>query len=165
MRKIVYGVGTSLDGYVARLDGSLDLLYLRPSNYSMSPFFKTIDVGLMGRKTYEAGVRMSGGKFQIMACAATFSPGRCRRGTRRGYSCARGAKDNRGRVAQKRFTPCCLSNEERGVFGITRIGMHRREHMLILRPTRDCFEHAPMRIVVLSTISKVCAAERLLRTV
>ena len=64
MRNIVYGVGTSLDGYIARLDGSLDFLHLKPSNYSMAPFFKTIDVGLMGRKTYEAGVRMSGGKFQ-----------------------------------------------------------------------------------------------------
>jgi dihydrofolate reductase len=52
-----------LDGYIARLDGSLDFLHLQPSNYSMAPFFKTIDVGLMGRKTYEAGVRMSGGKF------------------------------------------------------------------------------------------------------
>jgi dihydrofolate reductase len=30
----------------------------------MGPFFKTIDLGLMGRKTYEAGVRMSGGKFE-----------------------------------------------------------------------------------------------------
>ena len=64
MRKIIYGVGISLDGYIARLDGSLDFLHLRPSNYSMGPFFKTIDVGLMGRKTYEAGVRMGGGKFQ-----------------------------------------------------------------------------------------------------
>jgi dihydrofolate reductase len=64
MRKIIYGVGTSLDGYIARLDGSLDFLHLRPSNYSMAPFFKTIDVGLMGRKTYEVGVRMSGGKFK-----------------------------------------------------------------------------------------------------
>jgi dihydrofolate reductase len=64
MRKIIYGVGTSLDGYIARLDGSLDFLHLNPSNYSMGPFFKTIDVGLMGRKTYEVGVRMSGGKFQ-----------------------------------------------------------------------------------------------------
>src|SRR5580693_4657447 len=64
MRKIIYGVGTSLDGYIARLDGSLDFLHLRPSNYSMGPFFKTIDVGVMGRKTYEVGVRMSGGKFK-----------------------------------------------------------------------------------------------------
>jgi len=64
MRKIIYAVGTSLDGYIARLDGSVDFLHLRPSNYSMAPFFKTIDVGLMGRKTYEAGVRMSGGKFE-----------------------------------------------------------------------------------------------------
>jgi dihydrofolate reductase len=59
MRKIIYSVGTSLDGYIAQLDGSLDFLHLRTSNYSMGPFFKTIDLGLMGRKTYEAGVRMS----------------------------------------------------------------------------------------------------------
>jgi dihydrofolate reductase len=64
MRRIIYGVGVSLDGYIARSDGSVDFLHLRPSNFSMAPFFKTIDVGLMGRKTYEAAVRMSGGKFQ-----------------------------------------------------------------------------------------------------
>ena len=64
MRKIIYAVASSLDGYIARPDGSLDFLHLRPSNYSMGPFFKTIDLGLMGRKTYEAGVRMSGGKFK-----------------------------------------------------------------------------------------------------
>src|ERR1700740_684152 len=64
MRKIIYSAGTSLDGYIARPDGSVDFLHLNPSNYSMAPFFKTIDVGLMGRKTYEAGVRMRGGRFQ-----------------------------------------------------------------------------------------------------
>ena len=64
MRKIIYGVGASLDGYIARPDGTLDFLHVKRSNYSMGPFFKTIDVGLMGRKTYEAGVRMSGGKFE-----------------------------------------------------------------------------------------------------
>ena len=64
MRKVVYAVGTSLDAYIAGRDGSLDFLHLTPSNYSMGPFFKTIESGLMGRKTYEAGVRMSGGKFE-----------------------------------------------------------------------------------------------------
>lgn len=64
MRKVIYAVGTSLDGYIARLDGSLDFLHLRPSNYSMAPFFETIDVGLMGRKTYDAGLRIAAGKFE-----------------------------------------------------------------------------------------------------
>lgn len=63
MRKVIYSAGISLDGFIARPDESVDFLHLRPSNYSMAPFFKTIDVGLMGRKTYEAGVRLSGGKF------------------------------------------------------------------------------------------------------
>jgi hypothetical protein len=39
MRKIIYGAGTSLDGYIAWLDGSLDFLHVRPSNYSMGPLF------------------------------------------------------------------------------------------------------------------------------
>jgi dihydrofolate reductase len=74
MRNIVYGVGTSLDGYIARQDGSLDFLHLRPSNYSMGHFFKTIDAGLMGRKTYEAGVRMSGGRLRSHGlCCYIFS--------------------------------------------------------------------------------------------
>jgi hypothetical protein len=76
MRKVIYGVGASLDGYIARPDGSLDFLHLARSDYSMWPFFKTIDVGLMGRKTYEAGVRMSGGKLES---TVTFSRGPCLR--------------------------------------------------------------------------------------
>jgi Dihydrofolate reductase len=62
MRKVIYGVGISLDGYIARLDGSVDFLFM-PKDYSMGPFFKRIDVAAMGRKTYEAGLKMSGGKF------------------------------------------------------------------------------------------------------
>lgn len=61
MRKIVLGLGISLDGYIARPDGSVDFLFM-PKDYSMGPFFKTIDAALMGRKTYEVGLRMSGGK-------------------------------------------------------------------------------------------------------
>lgn len=62
MRKIVLGLGISLDGYIARPDGSVDFLFM-PKDYSMAVFFKTIDTALMGRKTYEAGLRMTGGKF------------------------------------------------------------------------------------------------------
>src|SRR5262245_52025470 len=61
MRKVVYGVGISLDGYIARPDGSVDFLFM-PKDYSMGPFFKRVDVAVMGRKTYEVGLKMSGGK-------------------------------------------------------------------------------------------------------
>lgn len=59
MRKIILGLGISLDGYIARLDGSVDFLFM-PKDFSMGPFFKTIDTALMGRKTLEAGLRLGG---------------------------------------------------------------------------------------------------------
>ena len=62
MRNVVLGLGISLDGYIARPDGSVDFLFM-PKDYSMGPFFKTIDAAIMGRKTYEVGLRMSGGKI------------------------------------------------------------------------------------------------------
>lgn len=62
MRRVVLGLGISLDGYIARLDGSVDFLFM-PKNYSMGPFFKTIDTAIMGRKTYDVVVRMSGGAY------------------------------------------------------------------------------------------------------
>jgi dihydrofolate reductase len=65
MRKIVLGLGISLDMYIARPDGSVDFLFM-PKDFSMSEFFASIDTGIMGRKTYEAGMRMSGGKLPSM---------------------------------------------------------------------------------------------------
>ena len=62
MRKVVLGLGISLDGYIARLDGSVDFLFM-PKDYSMVPFFKTIDTAVMGRKTYEVALQMGGGSF------------------------------------------------------------------------------------------------------
>ena len=62
MRKVVLGVGISLDGYIARLNGDVDFLFM-PKDYSMAPFFKTIGAAIMGRKTLEDGLRMSGGTF------------------------------------------------------------------------------------------------------
>ncbi len=62
MRKVVLGLGISLDGYIARPDGSVDFLFM-PKDYSMTPFFATVDVAVMGRKTLDAGLKMTGGKF------------------------------------------------------------------------------------------------------
>jgi dihydrofolate reductase len=59
VRKVVLGLGISLDGYIARKDGSVDFLFM-PKDYSMAPFFKTIDAAIMGRKTYDAAVKMGG---------------------------------------------------------------------------------------------------------
>jgi len=62
MRKVVLGLGISLDGYIARPDGAVDFLFM-PKDYSMAPFFATVDTAVMGRKTLEAGLKMTGGKF------------------------------------------------------------------------------------------------------
>jgi dihydrofolate reductase len=64
MRRIVLGLGISLDGYIARPDGSVDFLFM-PKDYSMGPFLKTVDTALMGRKTLEAGLRL--GKTDTVA--------------------------------------------------------------------------------------------------
>src|SRR6267143_1268394 len=62
MRKVVLGLGISLDGYIARPDGAVDFLFM-PKDYSMGPFFATVDEAIMGRKTYEVGLKMGGGEL------------------------------------------------------------------------------------------------------
>ena len=54
-RKIIVYIATSADGYIARLDGSVDWLD-RPQtagDYGMGAFYKSIDTILWGRKTYD----------------------------------------------------------------------------------------------------------------
>ena len=60
MRKVILGLGISLDGYIARPDDAVDFLFM-PKDYSMAPFFATIDTALMGRKTFDAAIKMGGG--------------------------------------------------------------------------------------------------------
>jgi dihydrofolate reductase len=62
MRKAILGLGISLDGYIARPDDSVDFLFM-PKDYSMAPFFATVDASIMGRKTYDAAMKMSGGSL------------------------------------------------------------------------------------------------------
>lgn len=60
MRKIIIYIATSADGYIARPDG--DVAWLdrpRPKgNYGMAAFYKSVDTVLMGRKTYEIGLKL-----------------------------------------------------------------------------------------------------------
>lgn len=62
MRKVVLSLGISLDGYIARPDGAVDFLFM-PKDFSMAPFLATVDTIIMGRKTLDAAVKMSGGSY------------------------------------------------------------------------------------------------------
>ena len=65
IRKIIVHSGTSADGYIASPDGGLEWLTSRPAPagfYGMNTFMESIDTKLLGRKTYEASLRL-GAKF------------------------------------------------------------------------------------------------------
>ena len=78
VRKVVLGLGISLDGYIARPKGEVDFLFM-PKDYSMGPFFKTVDTAIMGRKTYEVGKSMGGdfsyGGIKSYVMTRTLPPG------------------------------------------------------------------------------------------
>jgi dihydrofolate reductase len=57
MRKVVFGVASSLDSFIAREDHSVDwLLWGDEAASLMSEFWQNIDTVLMGRGTYEVAV-------------------------------------------------------------------------------------------------------------
>ncbi len=54
MRKVTLGLANSLDNYIARRDGGSDWLHWSDEVAEISSkFLKTVDVILIGRKTYE----------------------------------------------------------------------------------------------------------------
>jgi dihydrofolate reductase len=55
MRRVRYGVGMSLDGFIADEHGATRFLVSDPT-YESAPFFASIDSVLMGRATYEEAV-------------------------------------------------------------------------------------------------------------
>jgi dihydrofolate reductase len=57
MRKVVLGLGVSLDGYIARKNGAVDWLSM-DWDYDWTAFFHTIDAVLMGRKSWETALAM-----------------------------------------------------------------------------------------------------------
>lgn len=62
MGNVVLGLGISVDGCIARPNGTVDFLFM-PKDYSIASFFATIDTALMGRKTFDADLQMGGGFF------------------------------------------------------------------------------------------------------
>ena len=62
MRRVRYGVGASLDGYIAGPAGDLSYLVSDPA-YDARAFLGSIDTVLMGRRTYEVARRHGAGGF------------------------------------------------------------------------------------------------------
>lgn len=63
MRKVTFGGANSLDNYFARKDHAVDwLMWSDEAASAMTEYWKTIDTILMGRKTYEAALKISKGK-------------------------------------------------------------------------------------------------------
>jgi dihydrofolate reductase len=59
MRKVILGCGLTLDGYIARPDGSVDFLVMpKGAAKLMADFYASIDTIVFGRKTFEAMQRM-----------------------------------------------------------------------------------------------------------
>jgi dihydrofolate reductase len=59
MRKVILGCGLTLDGYIARRDGSVDYLVMpKGAEKVMADFYAGIDTIVFGRKTFDAMQRM-----------------------------------------------------------------------------------------------------------
>jgi dihydrofolate reductase len=74
-RQVIVHIATSADGYIARPDGDLEWLTSRPAPkgfYGMNAFMRSIDTKVLGRKTYEASLRL-GAKFDSGSRTIVFS--------------------------------------------------------------------------------------------
>jgi len=82
MRKVTFGGALSLDGYFARKNHTVDWLMWSPEAAEiMADYWKSIDTVVMGRKTYEVGLKMTKGKgnpyasFNSYVFSRTLKPG------------------------------------------------------------------------------------------
>ena len=74
-RNVIVHIATSADGYIARPDGDLEWLTSRPAPegfYGMNAFMRSVDTKVLGRKTYEASLRM-GARFDTKSRYVVFS--------------------------------------------------------------------------------------------
>jgi dihydrofolate reductase len=76
MRRLVYGVAASLDGFIAGPNGEYD--WITPdSGIDFSAIYRRFDTGLMGRRTYEVastrGDLFKGMEMQIVVVSTTLA--------------------------------------------------------------------------------------------
>ncbi len=63
MRKVTFGGALSLDGYFARKNHAVDWLMSSPeAGKIMAKYWESVDTVVLGRKTYEVGLKMTKGK-------------------------------------------------------------------------------------------------------
>ena len=69
-------IATSLDGFIARLDGALDWLPVEPEPNGYDEFIATVDAIVIGRKTFETVLSFGGwayGKKPVVVLSSTMS--------------------------------------------------------------------------------------------
>ena len=71
MRKVILGAAISLDGYLARPDGSIDFL-VDVNGYSLEEAFANVDAIAFGRKTFDDAVKRGGGQYEPMGTTPTY---------------------------------------------------------------------------------------------
>ena len=59
MRQIIYSAAASLDGFIARADGSVDWIPM-DQDIDFDKMFRRFDTILMGRRTHEAALQVNG---------------------------------------------------------------------------------------------------------
>src|SRR5580658_1950872 len=73
MRKVILLAGITLDGLIARPDGSVDYLQMtKEGSADMARFFASMDTILFGRKTLDAVVAMTGSSYESPVKGPTY---------------------------------------------------------------------------------------------
>jgi dihydrofolate reductase len=73
MRKVILLAGITLDGCIARPDGSVDYLHMtKEGSADMARFFASVDTILFGRKTLDAVVAMTGSSYESPVKGPTY---------------------------------------------------------------------------------------------